>query len=329
MCTALSLKTKDGYHLFGRNMDLSYSFGQAVTLVPRNFEYKDRVTGTVKKNQYAIIGMASVIDAYPAFADAMNEKGLCCAGLNFPGYSYVEERTVEGKINLAPYDFIPWVVSNFETVEEVEKELQKVEFVAVPINDKTPLPTLHWMVADKMGKSIVVERTKEKLSVYENPIGVLTNSPTFDWHMTNLNEYIKITPTQPECTTWVGKELKPLGVGAGTNGLPGGLSSVDRFVRIAYLKSRSPELAELESGINQFFHMLQNVAMPRGTVIDDNLHEITLYTSCMCQETGVYYYSTYNSYGIHAIDMNQEPLDAKEIKRYEYREQLQVLHQKD
>ena len=125
MCTALTLKTKDGYSLFGRNMDLSYSFNQAVTLLPRNYEYRDRVTGNMKKTKFAIIGMASVIDDYPAFADAMNEKGLGCAGLNFPGYCYLEKDKVEGKNNLAPYDFIIWVLSNFETVDEVLKEVLK------------------------------------------------------------------------------------------------------------------------------------------------------------------------------------------------------------
>ena len=327
MCTALTLKTKDGYSLFGRNMDLSYSFNQAVTLVPRNYEYRDRVTGNMKKNKYAIIGMASVIDEYPAFADGMNEKGLGCAGLNFPGYSYFVEKPIPGKNNLAPYDLILWILANFETVDEVAKELQNTELIAVPINEKTPLPTLHWIVADKNGKSIVIERTKERLSVYENPIGVLTNSPTFDWHLTNLNEYIKTTPIQPECTTWGQKELKPLGVGGGTNGLPGGFSGVDRFVRIAYLKSRSVEMEDLEKGISQFYHMLNNVAMPRGSVIADDLQDITLYTSCMCQEKGIYYYATYNSYGISAIDMNKEELDAKEIKRFDYCEKLQIAEQ--
>ncbi len=327
MCTALTLRTKDGYHIFGRNMDLSYSFNQAVTLVPRNYKYRDRITGDMKANKYAIIGMASVFDEYPAFADGMNEKGLGCAGLNFPGYSYYEENRVQDKTNLAPYDLILWILSNFETVDEVAKELQNVELVAVPINEKTPLPTLHWMVADKNGKSIVIERTKERLSVYENPIGVLTNSPTFDWHLTNLNEYIKVKPIQTEDTTWVQKELKPFGAGDGTNGLPGGFSGVDRFVRIAYLRSRCMECDNLETGISQFFHMLNNVAMPRGSVLAENLLDITLYTSCMCQEKGIYYYATYDGYGIIAIDMNKEELDAKEIKRFDYIEKLQIAKQ--
>ena len=148
---------------------------------------------------------------------------------------------------------IIWILSNFETVDDVLKEIKNVELISVPINEKTPLPTLHWIAADKNGKSIVIEKTKEGLKVHENPIGVLTNSPTFDWHLTNLNEYMKTTPIQPEAVNWVDKELKPLGVGLGTNGLPGGFSGVDRFVRIAYLKSKLSVTEDLMTGISQFF----------------------------------------------------------------------------
>ena len=327
MCTALTLKTEDGYNLFGRNMDLSYSFSQAVTLLPRNYEYKDRVTGNMKKTKYAILGMACVIDDYPAFADAFNEKGLGCAGLNFSGYSYLEEKPVPGKINLAPYDLIMWILSNFETVDEVLKEFGNIELVAVPIDEKIPLPTLHWIVADKNGKSIVIEKTRESLKIHENPIGVMTNSPTFDWHLTNLNEYMKTTPIQPEPIKWGNLELKPLGVGIGTNGLPGGCSGVDRFVRIAYLKSKLSETEDLMSGISQFFHMLNNVAMPKGAVITDDTDEITLYTSCMCQQKGIYYYTTYCNNGISAVDMNKEDLDAKNIKRFEFLDKLYITYQ--
>lgn len=327
MCTALTLKTRDGYNLFGRNMDLAYSFNQKVTLIPRNFQYRDRVTGNMKKIKYAILGMASIIEDYPAFADAFNEKGLGCAGLNFPGYSYVEEKAVEGKINLAPYDLILWILSNFETVEEVTEAMKTVELVAVPINEKTPLPTLHWMVADKKGKSIVIEKTKEALKVYENPIGVMSNSPTFPWHLTNLNEFMKTTPSQPEPVKWGEKELKPLGVGLGSKGLPGGFSGVDRFVRIAYLKAQYKEAENLMKGVGQFFHMLNNVAMPKGAVINEGQDDITLYSSCMCQQKGIYYYNSYDNMGISAIDMNKEDLNGKEIKIFDYLDTLHITYQ--
>ena len=327
MCTALTLKTKDGYNLFGRNMDLAYSFNQAVTLVPRNYEYRDRVSGNMQKNKYAIMGMASVIDDYPAFADGMNEKGLCCAGLNFPGYFHPDENTSNDKKNVAAYDILLWILANFETVDQVAEEMKKVQIVAVPINEKTPIPTLHWIVTDTTGKSIVIEKTKEALKVYDNQIGVMTNSPTFDWHLTNLNEYIKLNPLQPESVKWGERELKNMGVGAGTKGLPGSYTGVDRFVRIAYLKSQFPEAKDLNDGVSQFFHMLDGVAMPKGAVISDGLDDITQYASCMCQQKGVYYYKTYNNPSISAVDMNKEDLDANEIKRFEYLDELHVTNQ--
>ena len=173
----------------------------------------------------------------------------------------------------------------------------------------------------------MVESTKQGLNIYENPIGVLTNSPTFNWHLTNLNEYMKVTPNQPENINWVNKELKPLGVGAGTNGLPGGFGGVDRFVRIAYLKSRYKEADDLNTGISQFFHMLNNVAMPRGAVITNGSDDITIYTSCMCLENGTYYYSTYDNVAISAIDMNKENLDGKAIKTFKYSDQLHIAYE--
>ena len=327
MCTALTLKTKNGYNLFGRNMDLSYSFNQSVTLVPRNYKYTDKVTGNTKKVKYAIIGMASLIDGYPAFADGMNEKGLGCAGLNFPGYFYAKDSNITGKENIAPYNFILWVLSNFQNIDEVLQEVKNIEFVAVSIDKEIPIPTLHWIITDKSGRSIVVESTKQGLNIYENPIGVLTNSPTFNWHLTNLNEYMKVTPNQPENINWVNKELKPLGVGAGTNGLPGGFGGVDRFVRIAYLKSRYKEADDLNAGISQFYRMLNNVAMPKGAVITNGSDDITIYTSCMCLENGTYYYSTYDNVAISAIDMNKENLDGEEIKTFKYSDQLHIAYE--
>ena len=327
MCTALNIKSKNDNWFFGRNMDLSYNFNQSVMLIPRNYKFKDKVTGNMITNNRAIIGMGTVIDNHPAIADAMNENGLACAGLNFAGYVYYEKEIVKGKINIAPYDFIQWVLSNHETVDEVKDAIKNIELVDIPINDKTPVSTLHWMIADKTGKSIVVEKTKDKFAVYDNTVGVLTNNPTFDWHLTNLNEYMHITPTQPQNIKWTDKELKPLGVGVGTKGLPGGFTGADRFVRIAYLKSKLPETEDLMTGISQFFHILNNVAMPKGSVLDNGKDDITLYTSCMCQQKGIYYYTTYKNNGISAVDMNKENLDAKEIKRFEYLDNLHITYQ--
>ena len=176
MCTAATLKTNDFY--FGRTLDNEFSYLEEVTITPRNFPFFFRNTAVLNEH-YAIIGMATIIDNHPMFADGMNEKGLACAGLNFPGYAHYEENPVEGKNNLPPHDIILWTLGNFETVKEVKKAFENVEIVGKTINEQTALATLHWMVTDKNGESIVIEKTKEKLSVYDNNLSVLTNSPTF------------------------------------------------------------------------------------------------------------------------------------------------------
>lgn len=325
MCTALTLKTKEGHCLFGRNMDLEYSFNQSVHLVPRKFTYKNVVTNQVDNIKFAIIGMATIIDNHPMFADGMNEKGLGCAGLNFPGYAYYEKEAVEGKTNLATHDIILWILGNFETTKDVKKAFENVEIVGKTINESTGLATLHWIVTDKTGESIVIEKTKEKLKVYDNTVGILTNSPTFDWHLTNITQYMGMSDEQPKNTTWFKEELKPLGQGLGSWGLPGDFSTPSRFVRIAFLKSRVEMVDNGVLGVSEFFHMLNNVAMPRYSVTTpEGMKDITQYTSCMCQNTGVYYYNTYNNCRLNAVDMNKEDLDGCEIKVFDYSDKMDI-----
>lgn len=319
MCTALSIKSSNGHSFFGRNMDLEYHFNQSVLVIPRNYEYENKVIGNMVKGKYAIVGIGSVIDNHAAMADGMNEKGLACAGLNFYGFAYYEKEIKEGRINIAPYDFILWVLFNYENVGEVKEAIQNIELVDVPINEKYPVPTLHWMISDKSGNSIVVEKTKDKFDVYENTVGVLTNNPTFPWHLTNLNQYVALSPHQPKIAIYSSQELKPLGVGAGTIGIPGDFSSVSRFVRIAFVKSIMPEVKDELSTLSQFFHMLDYTAMVKGAVrTDAGEEDFTLYSCCMNQERGVYYYKTYNNSRINAVDINKENLDGDEIKVFSY-----------
>lgn len=319
MCTSLSIKSNEGHHFFGRNMDLAYDFNQSVLILPRNYQFEDKVTGNMIKTKYAIIGIGTVIDNHPAMADGMNEKGLACAGLNFDGYAYFEEKIVPDKINIAAYDFLHWVLSNHETIDQVKEAIKNIELVDVPINENTPVSMLHWMIVDKSGKSIVVEKTKEKLAVHDNPIGVMTNNPTFDWHLTNLNEYMYLHPNQPKDTMWHNKELKPLGIGAGTLGIPGDFASVSRFIRIAYIRSHMPSIENDITTVTQFFHMLDYVKMVKGGVITkEGMEDLTRYSSCMDQEKGIYYYRNYDNNRINAVDMNKENLDASEIKVFPY-----------
>lgn len=328
MCTALTIKTKENHYFFGRNMDLSYSFNQSPIYIPKNYQYLERVSNKLISVKKVILGMGTVIDNYPAMAEAMNESGLACAGLNFEGYAYVEPVPVMNKQNIAPYEFILWVLSNHDTVDEVITNLPNIELVDVPIMPHISIPTLHWMITDKSGKSIVVEKTKEKFTFYNNPVGVLTNNPTFEWHLTNLNEYINLNANYPTSIMWNAKELTPLGIGAGTIGMPGDFASVSRFVRIAYLRAHLPENIEEGQVVSQFFHMLDYVGMVKGGVLTKSQdYDLTLYSSCMDLERGIYYYKNYENNRINVINMHKESTDNDELHVFSYEKNQDFKYQ--
>lgn len=321
MCTALTLTSKDGFHFFGRNMDLDYNFNQSVLFVPRNFDWRNKVSGEASKTKYALLGMGTLVEDHPLLADGMNEKGLACAGLNFLGFAHFEQNNEEEKINLGPYDLMLWILSNFSSVSEVKSALEKVNLVNKPFAPNLPVPTLHWMVYDTNDESIVIEVTADQFAVYDNKIGILTNQPTFEWHLMNLNQYAALSPSQPKNTVWHKQELEPIGNGLGLRGLPGDFYPSSRFVRTAFLKSHAAFLDTKESTMSEFFHILDNVAPMGGSVItQEGGNFITLYSSCMCLERGIYYYTTYNNRQINAIELFNENLDDPKIKVFEYRD---------
>ncbi|MCR1963102.1 choloylglycine hydrolase [Clostridium perfringens] len=327
MCTGLALETKDGLHLFGRNMDIEYSFNQSIIFIPRNFKCVNKSNKKELTTKYAVLGMGTIFGDYPTFADGMNEKGLGCAGLNFPVYVSYSKEDIEGKTNIPVYNFLLWVLANFSSVEEVKEALKNANIVDIPISENIPNTTLHWMISDITGKSIVVEQTKEKLNVFDNNIGVLTNSPTFDWHVANLNQYVGLRYNQVPEFKLGDQSLTALGQGTGLVGLPGDFTPASRFIRVAFLRDAMIKNDKDSIDLIEFFHILNNVAMVRGsTRTVEEKSDLTQYTSCMCLEKGIYYYNTYENNQINAIDMNKENLDGNEIKTYKYNKTLSINH---
>ena len=186
MCTAVTYSTKN--HYFGRNLDLEYSYQETVTITPRNYEFEFRNTDNIN-HHYAMIGMAYVTKNFPLYYDAINEKGLGMAGLNFPGNADYKE-IENGKQNIAPFEFIPYILSQCSNIKEVKQILQNVNIVKINFSDELPVSPLHWIISDKEN-SITVESVKDGLKVYDNPVGVLTNNPTFDMQLFNLNIFQK------------------------------------------------------------------------------------------------------------------------------------------
>lgn len=312
MCTAVTYKTKDFY--FGRTLDYEYSYAEEVTITPRKFPLPFRC-GNVLQNHYAIIGMAHVVDDYPLYFDAVNEKGLAMAGLNFVGYAHYAENHSE-KENIASFEFIPWILSQCASVKEAQERLEKINLTNVPFSKDLPPAQLHWIIADH-DESITVESVKEGLRVYPNPAGVLTNNPPFGEQLFQLNNYMHLSVREPENRFSNQLALHSYSRGMGALGLPGDLSSQSRFVRAAFVKLNSVSGASESESVSQFFHILEAVSQPRGCCqVGEGEYETTIYTSCCNTDKGIYYYTTYDNHQITAVHLHREKLDDAFLVRY-------------
>ena len=310
MCTAATYLTKNFY--FGRNLDYERGFGEQVTVTPRRFPLPMRYMPDMERH-YAMIGMASVQAGYPLYYDAVNEKGLCIAGLNFVrSAEYTPAR--QGKANIAQFELIPWILGTCASLAEAKESLSRINLISTPFKKNLPLAQLHWIIADASG-AITVESTADGLHVYDNPVGVLTNNPPFPMQMFSLNNYLHLSPKQPANTFSNQLDLSTYSRGMGGLGLPGDLSSASRFARVAFVKQNSISGNSETESVSQFFHILNSVDQQRGCCeVADGKYEITLYTSCCNATQGIYYYTTYDNHQISAVDMHRENLDGETLR---------------
>ena len=311
MCTAITYKTKDLY--FGRTLDYERSYNEEIVITPRHYPFKFSHIMPLHSH-YAIIGMACVADNYPLYYDAANEKGLCMAGLNFIGNAKFNKQQ-EGKINIALFELIPYVLSVCSSVNEAVAKIEKINITDTPFSDELPAAQLHFIIADKT-EAVTVEAVKEGIKIYKNPVGVLTNNPPFEVQMHQLGNYMKLSPKSPRNEFSDKIELIPYSRGMGAIGLPGDLSSSSRFARAAFTKLNSVSKNDEYSSISQFFHILGSVEQTRGCCIVDDKYEITVYTSCINADKGIYYYTTYENRQISAVDMYKIKLEGNKLCRY-------------
>ena len=309
MCTAVSYNSRDNY--FGRNLDLERSYNESVVITPRGYELSMRTLPTVCSH-YAMIGMATVVEDYPLYYEATNEKGLSMAGLNFPDNAHYNAYQKD-KDNVTPFELIPYILGKCKDISEAEALLSGLNIVNINFSEELPLSPLHWIISDKE-KSITIESVKEGLKVYDNPYGVLTNNPTFDYHLVNINNYMSLHEDFAENRLSSERSFDNYSLGMGALGLPGDYSSASRFVRAVFIKEKSPCFESEEESVSHFFHILSGVAMPKGCVKTRNgEYEYTRYSSCCNADKGIYYYTTYDNMNITAVDMHSVDIDGREL----------------
>lgn len=311
MCTSATYKTDDFY--FGRTLDYEFSYGEKIVITPRNYRFDFEYMGEAKEH-LAIIGMAHVSDNYPLYYDGINEAGLGMAGLNFVGNAKYGE-DLDDKKNVAQYEFIPWILCQCHSVKAAKELLLDSNITARPFKD-FPCASLHWIIADKE-EAITVECMEDGMHIYENEVGVLTNNPSFDKQMFNLNNYRHLSVKDPEDTFSENISLTRYSRGMGAIGLPGDLSSASRFVRVAFAKLNAVSDDSEQSSVSQFFHILGSVWQNKGLCeVAPGKFEITIYASCCNADKGIYYYKTYDNHQITAVDMNKENLDQDRLIEY-------------
>lgn len=312
MCTAISYQTND--HYFGRNLDLERGYGEGVVITPRRTPLPFRHLPEMTEH-YAMIGMAAVANDYPLYFEATNEMGLSMAGLNFPDNAAYQE-TCEGYDNVASFELIPYLLSKCASVEEVRRTLKNLRVVHTHFSEGLPVSPLHWIISDAT-TSLTLECTREGMEVYDNPFGVLTNNPTFDYHLTNVSNYMHLHAGATCNRLGSGLPVGNYSLGMGALGLPGDFSSASRFVRAVFVKQNSVCDGSERASVNQFFHILSSVAMPRGCVLaHDGQFEYTRYSCCCNTKSGVYYYTTYDNRAIRQVNLRAVDLDTATLYSY-------------
>jgi choloylglycine hydrolase len=313
-CTGISLKAEDGAAIRGRTLEFGFPMQSKVLVVPAGKEMSgtlpDGGKGLTYTTRYAFVGANAL--GLPAILDGINDQGLSVGLFYFPGYAKYAEATAENASRaIAPHEFGAWALANFATVDEVKAAVQDIVIVPTPArglgSDQGMVAGAHFFIQDKSGKSLVVEPLDGTLKVYDAPLGVMTNAPTYDWHMTNLANYINLSVKDIEQKKLGPLTLPAFGAGAGMLGLPGDFTPPSRFVRAALFSQSAAPNATADDAVLAAFHILNQFDIPKGSVWNsaggDVMYETTEWTSVADLKNLRWYFRTFNDQSIHMVDL--------------------------
>lgn len=319
-CTGIRLQAKDGSFVHGRTLEYGLPIETSILFIPRGYVFHGTTPqgdGIEYSAKFAAIG-AMTFDT-PSIMDGINEKGLAVGAFYFPGFASYSDLTKENQSKaLSPIEFTNWMLTQFSTVEEVKKGLSEVVIAktVVPSWGDKPAP-MHYIVYDKTGKSLVIEPINGSLKTYDNPIGVITNSPEFDWHMTNLRNFINLTPFNVSPLTVNGLTLAPFGQGSGMVGMPGDFTPPSRFVRAAIFSITATPSKTSPEAVLQAFHILNQFDIPVGVVKEKAgkviYSDYTMLTAVRDPENLQFYFKSYDDQTIRMVDLKQFDFNGKTL----------------
>ncbi len=323
-CTGILLRNADGTIVHGRTVEFGIQLAVDFAVVPRGYSFTGMTPlGEGKKwtSKYGALG--AIVFGNLGIMDGVNEKGLAVGAFYFPTTAEYTPTTAENQAkSMSSIDFSNWILTQFASVDEVRAAVESGETVVAPtlLSGWPPqVQPFHWIVYDKSGKSLVIEPIAGKLVLSDNPLGVFTNSPSFDWHMTNLRNYIALNPRDVPPVKLDGKTFASFGMGAGMLGLPGDYTPPSRFVRAAVFSATAFAAPDASAGIYSGFHILNNFDIPYGIArVNEGgtTHaDQTIFTVMRDPQNLRMYYKTYGDQTIRMVDLNRFDLDAKDVMK--------------
>ena len=316
-CTGIRLIAKDGSVIYARTMEFGIDMHSQVMVLPRGFAFTSTTAsgkpGLNWNAKFAAVGMNG--EGLEVLVDGVNEAGLAAGIFYMPGFAeYQAVEPDEESQAIAPWELVTWLLTNFSTVDEIRAALPQIKVGAVAFESWKMVPPVHYIAHDAAGNSLVIEFEDGKLNLYDNPVGTFTNAPTFDWHLTNLRNFINLTPNNVGPRDVDGLKLDQLGQGSGMRGLPGDFTPPSRFVRATALAQASEPGANGPEAVAQAFHILDSFDIPRGTVragfgADASL-ELTDWTSASDTRNRTYYFHTQGNRRVRAVELMKCDLTA-------------------
>ncbi len=309
-CTEILIKAKDSSVITVRSMEFGTELNSEVNIQPRGEAFtsitSDSTPGLQWTNKYGYVYMSTM--GYPLAIDGLNEAGLSFGGLYLPGYTVYQDvpKGEEAKA-LWNLDFGLWVLGNFSTVEEVKTAVQSIYVCTLPT---FPIPSpLHFNITDATGKSIIVEYTADGLKVYDNTVGVLTNSPPYDWHMANITNYLNLSPNNPDSISINGESFSPVGQGAGLVGIPGDWTPPSRFIKALFMSHTATIPNNSVEAVNLALHFINVVDIPIGVsgIVSDGKveYDYTQWVAIRDLTNRKYMFRTYDNLQVRSVDLNK------------------------
>jgi choloylglycine hydrolase len=322
-CTGIRLIAEDGTVVHARTMEFAIDIHSDVIMVPRGYARTgttpDGKEGLKWKTKYASVGANGV--GLPVLFDGLNEKGLAAGTFYFPtSAGYMPYNAADAGKTIAQWEVGSWILENFASVEEVKANIGNIVVPAVVFAGWGFAPEAHYIVHDASGKSIVIEYVGGKLNVHDNPLGVLTNSPTFDWHMNNLRNYVNFSMTNVPPVKLGSITLQPFGQGSGMLGLPGDFTPPSRFVRAVAFSQSVFKPKTGDDAVLEAFHVLNQFDIPKGAAREHEkdehgniLADYTIWTSASDLKAKRFYFRTYENSQIRMVDLMKMNLDGKDM----------------